>query len=90
MTQRLRLADAPDVMDVKTFAAILGIGKNSAYQAVADGLIYSCRIGKSVRIPKIAVERFLLGPHSNENGFEAIIPGAVHLESSISALPPSG
>ena len=85
MTTRLRLADAPDVLDVMAFAQICGIGRNTAYKAVADGLVYSCRFGRSVRIPKVAVERFLLGPHINENGCEPSHLTAAHMEGSTSA-----
>ena len=76
MGERLRLADAPDVLDVASFAAICGIGRNAAYAAIARGDIYSVKIGRSVRIPRLALEQFLLGPHA-KNGFEAITPEAV-------------
>ena len=90
MSQRMRLSDAPDVLDVSAFAAICGIGRNAAYKAVSDRLVYSVKFGRSVRIPKVAVERFLLGPHMNENGHEPSHLVAVHMEGSTSAQPHTG
>jgi len=90
MSQRLRLADAPDVLDVAAFAALCGIGKNAAYKAIKDGLVYSVRFGRSVRIPKAAVERFLLGPNNNENGHESKNLVAVHMETSASGHHSTG
>jgi excisionase family DNA binding protein len=38
---------------------VLGIGRNSAYDAVAQGSIPSLRIGKSIRVPVAALRRLL-------------------------------
>jgi excisionase family DNA binding protein len=55
----VRLADAPDVLTVPELAELLRIGRHQAYALVGTGAIWSCRIGSSIRVPKIAVERFL-------------------------------
>lgn len=55
----MTLDDAPDVLLVAEAAALARVGRNAMYQAVARGEIFSVRIGRSVRIPRIALERFL-------------------------------
>jgi excisionase family DNA binding protein len=49
------------VLTVKKAAELLGIGVNSAYEAVARGELPHIRIGRSIRIPRAALERFLAG-----------------------------
>lgn len=55
----MTLDEAPDVLTVLEAAAIARVGRNAMYDAVNRGEIYSVRIGRSVRIPKIALRRFL-------------------------------
>tara|TARA_Y100000310_G_scaffold83529_1_gene80208 strand:+ start:959 stop:1132 length:174 start_codon:yes stop_codon:yes gene_type:complete len=50
---------------VRETAEILGIGLNSVYKAIENGDIPHIRIGGSIRVPRIAFEKFLecgLGP----------------------------
>lgn len=47
------------VYTVPELAAILKIGRNAAYDLVKSGKIHSIRIGKSIRIPRAALEEFL-------------------------------
>ena len=42
-------------------AKILGIGRNSAYEAVARGEIPVIRVGKRLLVPKAALEKLLSG-----------------------------
>jgi len=44
---------------VEETAKILGIGRNSAYEAVARGEIPVIRVGKRLLVPKAALERLL-------------------------------
>ncbi|MDD6011994.1 MAG: helix-turn-helix domain-containing protein [Oscillospiraceae bacterium] len=53
------LKDWPDVLTVKQMAKLLGVGVNAAYQLVNDGSIGSCRIGKSIRVPKLCIVDYL-------------------------------
>lgn len=48
-----------EVYTVPELAAILKIGRNAAYDLVKSGNIRSIRIGKSIRIPRSALEKFL-------------------------------
>ncbi len=57
----MTLADAPDVLTVGEAAAIARVGRNAMYLAVQRGDVFSARIGKSIRIPKAELKRFLDG-----------------------------
>jgi excisionase family DNA binding protein len=48
-------------------ARILGIGRNSAYEAVARGEIPVIRVGKRLLVPKAALEKLLNGRLSKSN-----------------------
>jgi excisionase family DNA binding protein len=49
------LAMLPEVLTAREAAAILRVGRNQLYQAVARGELGAVRIGRSIRIPKQAV-----------------------------------
>ena len=49
------LATLPEVLTVREAAAILRVGRNQLYQAVARGELGAVRIGRSIRIPKHAL-----------------------------------
>ena len=49
------LATLPEVLTAREAAAILRIGRNQLYQAVARGQLDAVRIGRSIRIPKQAL-----------------------------------
>ncbi len=42
----------------------LGIGRNSAYEAIARGEIPAVKIGKRLLVPKAALEKMLSGNYS--------------------------
>jgi excisionase family DNA binding protein len=46
------LATLPEVLTVSEAAAILRVGRNQLYQAVASGQLGALHIGRSIRIPK--------------------------------------
>ncbi len=46
---------------VEEVAKMLGIGRNSAYEAVARGEIPTIRVGKRLLVPKAALEKLLSG-----------------------------
>ena len=48
-------------LDVEEAAAILGISRSAAYQAVSAGEIPSIRFGRRIVIPREAVDRLLKG-----------------------------
>ena len=49
------LAILPEVLTAREAAAILRVGRNQLYQAVARGQLGAVRIGRSIRIPKQAL-----------------------------------
>ena len=49
------LATLPEVLTVREAAAILRVGRNQLYQAIAGGELSAIRIGRSIRIPKQAL-----------------------------------
>jgi len=57
----MNLTDAPDVLTVEEAARIARVGRNSMYRAVQRGDVFSARIGKTIRIPKAELKRFLSG-----------------------------
>src|SRR5512133_882639 len=52
-TSALRLL--PEVLTAREAAAILRVGRNQLYQAVARGQLGAVRIGRSIRIPRQAL-----------------------------------
>jgi excisionase family DNA binding protein len=64
-----RLEALPDLVTVEQFAAWAGIGRNQAYAAVHNGEVRSVRLGRSIRIPRAALEELVLGadPPRNED-----------------------
>jgi excisionase family DNA binding protein len=57
------LARLPEMLKVGEAAAILRVGRNQLYQAVARGELRAVRIGRTIRIPK-AVLADLLAPRA--------------------------
>ena len=52
----------PDVVSVPELCEMLGgISKKLAYRLLANGDIFSIRIGRSYKIPKVSVIAFLKG-----------------------------
>ena len=55
------------VMTVREAAEVLGIGLNSAYEAIGRGEIPHIRIGRSIRVPRAALEQLLVGASQAEH-----------------------
>ena len=56
------------IFTVVEAATLLGIGRNSAYEAIKSGILPSVQIGRRILIPLAALERFLLKVGQPENG----------------------
>jgi len=54
-------ANNRSVYTVRQFAALAGIGLQSAYQAARDGTIPTIRFGRRIVIPKAALDAMLNG-----------------------------
>lgn len=46
-------------LSVQEAARVLRIGRNAAYEAVQRGEIPSIRIGRLIRVPRVALDRML-------------------------------
>ena len=53
-------------LTIEEAAAVLGIGRNSAYQAVASGQLPVIRIGRRLLVPRPALERLLADAQAAE------------------------
>ena len=49
-------------------ATLLGIGRNSAYEAIKAGILPSVQIGRRILIPRAALDQFLLKAGQPETG----------------------
>lgn len=52
----------PMLLTVMEMAKVLRIGRNSAYQLVADGRIRTIRVGRGIRVPRNALIQFIEQP----------------------------
>jgi len=48
-----------ETLTVIETAAILGLGKNGAYEGIRKGQIPAIRVGKRLLVPRVALERLL-------------------------------
>jgi excisionase family DNA binding protein len=55
------LTRLPEMLTVKEVAAILRVGRNQLYQAIARGDLRAVRIGRTIRIPKTVLLDLLTG-----------------------------
>ncbi len=53
------LDDYPMTLRVEDVQTILGVARSSAYALVKNGSLRSVRVGRSIRIPKSELMRFL-------------------------------
>lgn len=56
--------ELPLTLRVEDLMPILGIGRNTAYELVRSGQIRSIRIGRQLRVPKEALQTFLIQQNS--------------------------
>ena len=51
--------ELPLVLRVEDLMQVLDVGRNTAYELLRSGKIFSIRVGKQIRIPKESVEEYL-------------------------------
>jgi excisionase family DNA binding protein len=51
--------DRPLLLRIPEAAALLGIGRSSVYELIALGALETVHIGRSCRVPREAVERYV-------------------------------
>lgn len=57
--QKLEHTDYPDVLTTKEAQVILGIGRISVYNLIESGQIEAFQIGRTYKIPKKSLIKFL-------------------------------
>lgn len=57
----LRLDELPDALTVEQTAKVLGLGRNTAYEAIKTGDLPSVRIGGRIIVPKARLQKLLDG-----------------------------
>jgi excisionase family DNA binding protein len=62
------LVGLPPVLKVREAAAILRVGRNQLYEAVARGELPAIRIGRTIRIPTTALRDLLATPAHRTGG----------------------
>lgn len=60
-----KMAEESLTLTVTECAKRLGIGRNSAYEAISRGEIPVIRVGKRLLVPKVALDRLLSGDHAS-------------------------
>ncbi len=55
------MAHDSHVLTVPEAATFLRVGRTAAYEAIRSGEIPSVRIGRSIRVPRLALERLMAG-----------------------------
>jgi excisionase family DNA binding protein len=61
----MTFAEAPDVLTIAEAAKLARVGERQMREAVRDGRIYGARLGRSIRISKHALARWLEGEKAN-------------------------
>lgn len=51
----------PDALTPEQLQEMLGIGRRKSYELLRDGTIFSVKLGRIYRIPKVAVIDYLCG-----------------------------
>ena len=56
-----RVDDLPLMLTVDETCPVLGLGRGTVYGLIREGVIPSVKLGRSVRVPRAALERMLDG-----------------------------
>lgn len=63
--KNLERTDYPDVLTTKQAQEILGIGRISVYHLIESGQLEAFQIGRTYKIPKKSLRKFLEGKGAN-------------------------
>jgi hypothetical protein len=68
--KKMNLLDKyPDVLNVNDLQAILGIGRQQAYELVASNAFHTVRVGRSIKILKEVLISWLRGEDQNTTSY---------------------
>lgn len=62
------LASYPDVLTIEEARHVLRVSRGVAYEQVRQGAIPSIRVGRAIRIPRVALARLLDGSDDRARG----------------------
>lgn len=68
----LMFSDYPEIIKCNELQAMLGVSKHAVYRLLNNGHIGHIRIGRSIRIPKINVIRYLIQTNNDTSTNTAI------------------
>src|SRR5579871_1100229 len=77
-------ATAAQLLTIPEAARVLSIGRSTLYELIADGRVSVVHIGRSARVPLVALVEFVRGLSSN------VSAPAYAQSASLTALPSSG
>jgi excisionase family DNA binding protein len=60
-----KLENLPEVLDIKQVCKVLRIGRSLAYDMIHQKQIPAFRFGRTIRVPKKALEKMLNGGEEN-------------------------
>jgi len=63
-----RFEELPDIMTVDEVATWLGVGRATLYELIRVGRFPHLRFGRTIRVPKKGLERYLLGEFPGQGG----------------------
>jgi len=56
---KVMFKDSPDVLNVKQVSVLLGVSTKTVYRLLRDGSLASLKIGRSFRVPKVNVMKYI-------------------------------
>ncbi|SRR6266511_5695444 len=71
VTPQTPIEDLPQFLTVEEWYIFMRIGRSSAYDLIRQGIVPSVRFGRTLRIPKEGVLRFISGEHRPETATPA-------------------
>ena len=69
---KLMFSDYPEIIRCNELQSMLGVSKHAVYRLLNNGHIGHIRIGRSIRIPKINVIRYLIQTNNDTSNNTAI------------------
>lgn len=67
---KIMFSDYPEIIKCDELQSMLGISKHAVYRLLNSGHIGHIRIGKSIRIPKINVIRYLMESNTTDTSIK--------------------
>ena len=66
ITRHSRFEDLPDFLSVEETRTYLGLGRSTLYELIRSKILASARFGRVIRIPKVALARYVAAGGKDE------------------------